>query len=174
MQETPVRFLGQKDPWKRDRLLTPVFLGFPGGSASKKSTCNAGELGSIPGLKRSPGGGHCNPLQYSCLENPHGQRSLAGYNLWGSEESDTTKQLSTAACDFPASSLSLPWPSLLPFSISALTDWLPDPWKNSSDFQTIYWLPCLLASEPLILLNPQSHESTADHSQTLIPTCLKV
>jgi len=37
-----------------------------------------GDLGSIPGLGRSPGGGHGNPLQYSCLENPHGQRSLAG------------------------------------------------------------------------------------------------
>ena len=36
----------------------------------KESACNAGDLGSIPGLGRSPGGGHCNPLQYSCLENP--------------------------------------------------------------------------------------------------------
>ena len=46
---------------------------------SKESTCNAGDLGSIPGLGRFPGGGHGNPLQYSCLENPHGQRSLVGY-----------------------------------------------------------------------------------------------
>ena len=45
-------------------------LGFPGGSDGKESTCNAGDLGSIPGLGRSPGGGHGNPLQYSCLENP--------------------------------------------------------------------------------------------------------
>ena len=44
--------------------------GFPGGSVSKESTCNAGDLGSIPALGRSPGGGHGNPLQYSCLENP--------------------------------------------------------------------------------------------------------
>ena len=43
--------------------------GFPGGSAGKESACNAGDLGSIPGLGRSPGGGHGNPLQYSCLEN---------------------------------------------------------------------------------------------------------
>ena len=57
--------------------------GFPGGSDGKGSTCNAGDLGSIPGLGRSPGGGHGNPLQYSCLENPHGQRSLAGYSPWG-------------------------------------------------------------------------------------------
>ena len=42
----------------RDRLPTPVFLGFPGGSTGKESTCNAGDLGFIPGLGRSPGGGH--------------------------------------------------------------------------------------------------------------------
>ena len=53
-----------------DRLLTPVFLGFPGGSVSKESTCNAGDVSLIPGLGRSPGGGHGNPLHYSCLENP--------------------------------------------------------------------------------------------------------
>ena len=68
-----------------------VFLGFPGGSVSKESTCNAGDLSSIPGLGRSPGEGHSNPLQYSCWENPHGQRSLAGYSPWDREESDTAK-----------------------------------------------------------------------------------
>ena len=49
----------------------------------KNSPANAGDLrdvGSIPELGRSPGGGHGSPLQYSCLENPHGQRSLAGYS----------------------------------------------------------------------------------------------
>ena len=51
------------------RLPTPVFLGFSGGSDSKESTCNAGDLGSTHRLGRSPGGGHGNPLQYSCLEN---------------------------------------------------------------------------------------------------------
>ena len=64
----------------RDRLPTPVFMGFPGDSDGKESTCNVRDLGSVPGLGRSPGGGHGNPLQYSCLENPHGQRSLAGYS----------------------------------------------------------------------------------------------
>ena len=68
----------RKIPWRRDRLLTPEVLGFPGGSEGKESTCNERDLGSIPGLGRSPGGGHGNPLQYSCLENPYGQRSLAG------------------------------------------------------------------------------------------------
>ena len=71
-------------PWRRDRLPIPVFLGFPDGSdgkkkkKKKKSTCNAGDLVSIPRLGRSPGGGHSNPLQCSYLEYPHGQRSLAG------------------------------------------------------------------------------------------------
>ena len=108
------------------------YLGFPGSAAGKESACNAGDLGSIPGSRRScgegigyplqdswaslavqmvknptrnagepdlipelgtsPRGGHGNPLQYSCLENPHGQRSLVGY----SPESDMTERLSTA------------------------------------------------------------------------------
>ena len=51
--------------------------GFPFGSANKESDCNVGDLGSIPGLGRFPGGESGNPLQYSCLENPHEQRSLA-------------------------------------------------------------------------------------------------
>ena len=45
-------------------------LGFPGGTDGKESACKEGDLGSVPGLGRSPGGGHGNPLQYSCLENP--------------------------------------------------------------------------------------------------------
>ena len=55
--------------WRRDRLPTPVFLGFPWGSAGKESACSAGDLGSIPGLGRSPGEGKGYPLQYSGLEN---------------------------------------------------------------------------------------------------------
>ena len=65
-------------------------MGFPGGSDSKVSACNARDLGSIPGLGRSLGGGHGTTLQYSCLENPHGQRSLAGCSPWGGKELDTT------------------------------------------------------------------------------------
>ena len=56
--------------WRRDTLLTPVFLGFPCGSAGKESACNAGDLGSIPGFGRSPGEGKGYPLQYPGLENP--------------------------------------------------------------------------------------------------------
>ena len=59
---------------------THVYLGFPGGSNGKESSYNMGDLGLTPGLGRFLGRGHGNPLQYSCLENPHGQRSLAGYS----------------------------------------------------------------------------------------------
>ena len=85
----------RKIPWRRARLPIPVLLGFAGGSDGKESTCSTGGLASIPGLGRFPGGGHGNLLQYSCLENPHGQRSLVGYSPWGRKESDTTERLST-------------------------------------------------------------------------------
>ena len=95
MQETLARFLGQEVPWRRDRLPTPAFFGFPCGSDGIDSPCNVGDLGSIPELGRSPWGEHDNPFQYSCLKNPHGQRSLVDYSPWGSKESDITEQLST-------------------------------------------------------------------------------
>ena len=66
--------LAWKIPWTEKPgglhcLPTPVFLGFPGGSAGKESACVMGDLGSIPGLGRSPGEGKGYPLQYSGLEN---------------------------------------------------------------------------------------------------------
>ena len=66
------------------------------GSVSKEPTCNVGDLSSIPGLGKTPGGGHGNTLQYSCLENPHGQRSLVGCSSCGLKESDRTEQLNSA------------------------------------------------------------------------------
>ena len=74
---------------------TPVFLGFSGCSDGKESSCHVGYLGLIPELERSHGVGHGNPLQYSCLENPHGQRNLAGYSPWSHKGSDMTGRLST-------------------------------------------------------------------------------
>ena len=56
--------------WKRDRLPTSLYLGFSGGSAAEESTHNLGDLGSIPGLGRSPGEVKGCPLGYSGLENP--------------------------------------------------------------------------------------------------------
>ena len=61
------------------------------GSAGKESAFSAGDLGSIPGLGRSPGEGNGNPLQYSCLKNPVNRRSLVGYSPWGRKESDMTE-----------------------------------------------------------------------------------
>ena len=58
--------------------------------------CDGGDLVSIPWLGRFPGGGYGNPLQYSCLENPYEQRSLAGCSPWDCEESDMTERLSKA------------------------------------------------------------------------------
>ena len=63
MQETPVQFLGWKDPLKKGKATLScilVFLGFPSGPAGKESACNAGDLSSIPGLERSLAGGHGN------------------------------------------------------------------------------------------------------------------
>ena len=72
MLESLVRFLGREDVLRSDRLPTPVLWGFPGGSAGKESTCNVGDLGSIPGLGKSPGEGKSYPLQDSGLENSMG------------------------------------------------------------------------------------------------------
>ena len=69
-----------------------VYRSFLGGSAGEESACNAGDLGLIPMLGRSPEKGHGNPLQYSCLENPYAQRSLAGYSPLGCKESDANEQ----------------------------------------------------------------------------------
>ena len=78
----------RKIHWRRDRLPTPVFLGFPRGSAGKESACNVGDLGSIPELGRSPAEGKGYPLQYSGLEN-----SMDCVVL-GVAKSDMTEQLS--------------------------------------------------------------------------------
>ena len=85
MQETPVRFLGWEDLLEKGWTTTPVFLGFPGGSAGKESSRNAGYLGSIPGLGRSYGEGNGYPLQYSGLENS------MDCIVHGVTESDTTE-----------------------------------------------------------------------------------
>ena len=66
------------------------------GSDSKESICNAGDLSSIPWVGKIPWKRSGNPLQYSCLENPHEQRSLAGYNPWRCKVLDMTEQLRTA------------------------------------------------------------------------------
>jgi len=68
-------------------------MGLPWWLSGKEYACNAGDLDSIPELGRSPEGGPGYPLQYSCLENPHGQRSLAGYIHWVAKSQDTIERL---------------------------------------------------------------------------------
>ena len=82
MQAVDKWVFGQGGAVIRDSSLIKVLLclGLPSGSAGKESARTVGDLGLIPGLGRSPVGGLGNPLQYSCLENPHGQRSLVGYS----------------------------------------------------------------------------------------------
>ena len=104
---SPIPWSGRL-PWRRDRLRIPVFMGFPGGSDGKESTCKVGDMDSIPGLGRSPGGGLGNPLQYSCLENPHGQRSLEDYSPWCREKSEMTEWLSAGAAAAAKSRQSCP------------------------------------------------------------------
>ena len=71
-------------PEQEDFVINPAAtMGFPSGSDGKASACSGGDPGSILGMGRSPGGGHGNTLQYSCLENLHGQRSLAAYSPLG-------------------------------------------------------------------------------------------
>ena len=94
MQETLVQ---------RDRLPTPEFLGFPGGSAGKESICNEGDLGLIPGLGRSPGEGEGYPLQHSGLEN-----SRDCVSPWGRKESD-----SVSDCHLLIYLLQYSWASLV-------------------------------------------------------------
>ena len=103
---------------------------FPDGLDGKASSCNVGDLGSIPGLGRFPGGRHGDPLQHSCLENPHGQRSLAGCSPWGRKESDMTEQLSTQHRDSKESACDAGDPCLIPGSGRF-------PWRRK-------WLPTLV------------------------------
>ena len=89
IQETLVRFLGQEDHWRRDRLPTPVFLGFSYESAGKESACNAGDLGLIPGLGRFP------QRKERLLTPVFWPGEFHGlYSPWGHKESDKTERLS--------------------------------------------------------------------------------
>ena len=100
-------FFYLKDSWFTMLCQFPVYskvidiysyihtLAFPGGSDGKEFAWNSGDLSSIPGLGRSPAGGHDYSLQYSCLEDPHGHRSLTGYRPLGLKESGTNEWLST-------------------------------------------------------------------------------
>ena len=74
-----------------ESTLTALWMGFPGVSDNKGSACNAGDLSSVPGLGRSSGGGHGNPLQYSCWENP---RDRGAWQATGHGVAKSRSQLS--------------------------------------------------------------------------------
>ena len=90
--------------------------GFPGGSEVKESACSAGDLGSIPGLGKSPGEGNGNPLQYSCLENP-----MDGGAWWATVHGVAKSQ--TRLSDFTAQVQFMLWnmPSVLFCSVKSLS-----------------------------------------------------
>ena len=71
-------------------MLTDAIWAYLVAQTGKESACNMEDLDSSPGLQSSPGGGLGNPLYYSFLKNPHGQKNLVGYSLWGHKESDMT------------------------------------------------------------------------------------
>ena len=96
MQETPVQFLGREEPLERDRLPTPVFLGFPGGSVSKESTLQCRRPGFNPWVGKIPWRRAWQPTPVFLPGESHGQRSLAGYSPWCRKESDMTEWLSIA------------------------------------------------------------------------------
>ena len=89
----------RKMSWRRDRLPTPVFWGFPGGSAGKESACNGGDLGLISGLGRSSGEGKGYPLQYSGLENSMNHRVHRSQRV-GQNFAIFTFKIRTSSCLF--------------------------------------------------------------------------
>ena len=139
-------------------------IGFLGSSADKESSCNAEDPDLIPGLRRYTGEGIGYPLQYFYLENPHGQRSLAGYRQWGHKESDTAKRLSTAhVCSYRKFPLEKKKKSLKRFSVSSVHSLscvrlFATPWttgRQASLSSTNSWsLPKLMSIE---LVMPSNH-----------------
>ena len=94
--------------WKHTGIGLLRYIGFPIGSAGKESACSVGDLGSVPGLGRSPGEINGYPLQYSGLEN-----SMDNIIPWGCKESDTTERLSHWVTEFQFHLLDLHWVHLI-------------------------------------------------------------
>ena len=91
IEETPVRFLGREDALEKGQATDSSIHGLPWWLRQERICLQRGRPGFDPWVGRSPGGGHGNPLQYSCLGESHGQRSLVGYSSWDRKELDTTE-----------------------------------------------------------------------------------
>ena len=128
MQVTLVDSWVGKIHWRRDRLPTAVFLGFPCGSAGKESACNVRDLGSIPGLGRSSGEGKGYPLQYSGMENSKGVTKSWTWPSDFRNNKSNEKQIK----HFPT------WSQ----------NWLP-PWNNMGGYR--YGTDCRIFSEGQVI-----------------------
>ena len=159
-----------KIPWRRDRLPIPVFLVFPGGSDSKEFACNKGDLGSIPGLRRSPRGVHGNPLQYSCLENPQGQKSLQSMELqrvghdWATKHSTAHVKIFRHAgiytYDTPVCTCNNPLYMLLHILLFSLSGIYEESSKHYINSCCVYWLHYYpLSTQSFMKVLPPSHLS---------------
>ena len=124
-QKTRLWFLGWEDPWRRNRLTTLIFLGFPHGSDGEESACNVRDLGSIPGLGRPPGERNSNPLQYSCLEN-----SMEGRAWWATIHESCSTKGQIWLSDFTFTFIMPSQPIII--SLISLASWNPIPLSNST------------------------------------------
>ena len=133
------------------------------GSDGKEYACNAGDLGSTPGLRRCPEGRHGNPLQYSCLENPHGQRSLVGYSPWDWKDSDMTEWLSMCSSVFLETSICASTNLFIPCRVSIhkipgvsctnlFDHWPKWKWGQDKEFYSMVLLPPLQGDMGLLII----------------------
>ena len=86
---SPILFL-QPPISLQNQGLSTLQVGFPEGLSGKESTCNSGDVGSVPGSGRSSAEGNGNPLQYSCLENPMDRGAWQDHSSWGHKALDVT------------------------------------------------------------------------------------
>ena len=107
------------------------------------------DLGSIPELGRSPGGRHGNPLQYSCLENPQGQRSLVGYRPWGHKKSDTAEQLRHTQFSRSVRLSATPWTAARQAPLSITNSWSS---LKLMSIESVMLSNHLILCRPLLLL----------------------
>ena len=136
-----------KIPWRRDKLPTPVFLGSPHGSAGKESTCNVGDLGSIPGLGRSSGEGNGYTLQYSGLENS------TDCIVHGVTELDTTEWLSLSLFHFHSNIHK----RLCKWQLPLMSGSICYAWIKPSQSLLLYWLSSHPQVDTLASLSFISH-----------------